>query len=61
FKASVERLGLFCISHPKKSAFHFNISKHVQLWKVLVTYDLNAIRADKRNPSTLAGVLCFLN
>ncbi|MEZ9080305.1 hypothetical protein, partial [Vibrio harveyi] len=51
----------FCISHPKKSAFHFNISKHVQLWKVLVTYDLNAVRADKRNPSTLAGVLCFLN
>jgi hypothetical protein len=56
FKASVERLGLFCISHPQKSEFHFNAAKNVQLWELLTTYDPNAFRADKRNPSTVAGV-----
>ncbi|WP_434068938.1 hypothetical protein, partial [Vibrio campbellii] len=61
FKASVERLGLFPFLTLKNLHSIFNSANNVQLWELLTTHDPNACRADKRNPSTMAGALYFLS
>ena len=60
-KPQLKDWGFFTFLILKNSHTTFNSAKNVQLWELLTTHDLNAFRADKRNPSTVAGALSFLS